>query len=167
MELLTGTAEIDDLDSFLAELDSVGEEFGCAVQAFDARYVAGPEHLERAVELANRATERGETIARDRSVEILLYAAGRRQINRALEIGVSKGKREVVIVVDGENGGDESGAIGTLSELVGPADWEPGDRADPEAIAEFHGITDAERSATDASVEELVCERVALLVVER
>ena len=80
MELLTGTAEIDDLDAFVAELDVVGDEHDCAVQAFDARYVAGPKQLERAVTLANRATERGETIARHRSVEILLYAAGRRQI---------------------------------------------------------------------------------------
>lgn len=164
MELLAGTTEIDDLDSFLGELDRIGQQFDCAVQAFDARYIAGPEHLERAVVLANRATERGETIARDRSVEILLYAAGRRQINRAFEIGVSEGEYEVVIVVDGE---DADGAIATLSNFVEPASWTPGDRADEERITEFYGITDAEREATDASLEALVCERVALLVVER
>lgn len=164
MELFTGTTEIDDLDSFLGELDRIGDEFDCAIQALDARYIAGPEQLERAVVLANRATERGETIARDRSVEILLYAAGRRQINRAFEIGVSEGEYEVVIVVDGE---DEDGAIATLSELVEPASWTSGDRADEERITEFYGITDAEREATDASLEALVCERVVLLVVER
>lgn len=164
MERLTGTAAIDDLDSFLEKLDRIGEEYACAVQAFDARYVASPDHLERAVTLANRATERGETIARERSVEVLLYAAGRRQINRAFEIGVTEGEQEVVIVVDGE---DESGAVEALSEHVEPADWEPGDQADEGRIVEFYGVTDAERAATDASLEELVCERVALLVVER
>lgn len=164
MRLLTGTAAIDDLDSFLGGLDRIGEEYACAVQAFDARYVAGPDHLERAVALANRAAEHGEAIARERSVEILLYAAGRRQINRAFEIGIGEGEREVVIVVDGE---DESGAVEALSEHVEPAGWEPGDRADEGRIAEFYAITDAERTATDASLEELVCERVALLVVER
>lgn len=164
MRVLTGTTEIDDLDAFVAELGSVGDEHGCAIQAFDARYVAGPEQLERAVALANRATERGEAIARSRSVEILLYAAGRRQINRAFEIGIEEGGQEIVIVVDGK---DESGAIGALSEHVESGDWEPGDRADEGLIAEFYGITEAERTATDASLEELVCERVALLVVER
>ncbi|ADJ13542.1 KEOPS complex subunit Cgi121 [Halalkalicoccus jeotgali] len=164
MELLTGTADIDDLDTFLGELEGVGEEFGCTVQAFDARYIAGPGQLDRAVDLANRASERGEAIARKRSVEVLLYAAGRRQINRAFEIGVSEGEREVVLVVDGE---DESEGVEALSKLVEPADWEPGERADEERIAEFYGITDAERAATDASLAELVCERVALLVVER
>lgn len=164
MELATGTAEISDLDGFVAELDGIGERCGCAVQAFDARYVAGPEHAERAVTLANRALERDANIARDRSVEILLYAAGRRQINRAFEIGVSEGEREVVVVVDGE---DESGAIDALSKVVSQATWKPGDRADPDRIATYYGITDAERAATDATLADLVCERVALLVVER
>ncbi len=163
MELLTGTVEIRYLDGFVAELDRIGERSGCAIQAFDARYIADPAHLERAVSLANRAVERDKTIARERSIEILLYAAGRRQIERALEIGVKEGECEVVIVVDGD---DEAGALAALSELVEPADWEPGDRADPERIVDFYGIIDAERAATDASLSELVCERVALLAVE-
>lgn len=164
MELLAGNADIDDLDAFLDSLARIGEESGCTVQAFDARYIAGPEQLERAVALADRAIGRGEAIARERSVELLLYAAGRRQINRAFEIGVGEGEQAVVVLVDG---GDEREAIEALSELVEPGDWEPGERADEGLITEFYGITDAERAATDASLEELVRERVALLVVER
>lgn len=167
MELLTATAGIDDLDSFLDELDRIGEEFDCVVQAFDARYVVDPAQLERAVALADRAIERDEAIARERSVEVLLYAAGRRQINRAFEIGVTEGEQSVVVLVDGGNEEDERGAIEALSEVVEPGDWEPGERADEGRIAEFYGITEAERAATDARLAELVCERVALLVVER
>ena len=164
MELVVGTARIDDLDGFVGELDRIGNAADCAVQAVDARYVAGPEQLERAVAFADRAFERGESIARDRSVEILLYAAGRRQINRALEIGVSTGETDVVIVVDGEN---EAEAVAALAKLLDPVDWTVGERADPAAIAAFYGITDAERAATDASLVDLVCERVALLEVEK
>lgn len=167
MELLAGSAAIDDLDAFLGELDRIGDEHDSTVQAFDARYIAGPAQLERAVALADRAIGRGEAIARDRGVEVLLYAAGRRQINRAFGIGVGEGKREVVVLVDGGNEGGERGAIDALSELVEPGEWEPGDRADEGLIAEFYEITEAERAATDASLQELVCERVALLVVER
>lgn len=167
MEFLTGCTEIEDLDPFVAELNRIGNKHDCAVQAFDARYVVGRQQLERAVALANRATERGERIARERSVEILLYAAGRRQINRAFEIGVSEGKCEVVIVVDGASKKDENRAIDALSEHVEPASWNLGDRTDPERIADFYEITDAEREATDATLEKLVCERVALLVVEQ
>jgi KEOPS complex subunit Cgi121 len=178
VELATGTARIADLDSFVEELDRIGEATGCAVQAFDARYVVGPEQLERAVALANRSFDRGENVARERSVEILLYAAGRRQINRALEIGVNEegdgvegtdGNGDgdpVVIVVDGD---DESAALDRLAdgELIDPDDWEAGERADPGLIREFYGITDAERAATDAALVDLVCERVALLEVEK
>lgn len=164
MKATTGTAEIADLDAFLDELNRVGEETGCAIQAFDARYVAGPEQLERATALANRSFERGENVARERGVEILLYAAGRRQINRAFEIGVSEGAGEIVLVADGE---DEGRAIGMLEALLDGGGWTPGERADPERIGEFYGIGDAERAATDASLVDLVCERVALLEVEK
>jgi len=91
MELLECRLAIDDLDSFVTEIGAIGDRHGVTIQAFDSRYIADRPHLERAVKLADRAIERGENVARDRAVEILLYAAGRRQIDRALEMGVSEG----------------------------------------------------------------------------
>ena len=164
MRLLAGRATIDDLDAFVERLADAGERHGATVQAFDARYVAGREHLERAVELADRAIERGENVADDRAIEILLYAAGRRQIDQALEIGVREGESRTVLVIDGE---DETGAIEALSGLVEPTDEPVAEDADPGLIASYFGITDAERGATDADLCDLVCERVALLDVEK
>lgn len=162
MRLVEGIARIDDLDSFLDRLASIGGDSGAAVQAFDARYVAGREHLCRAVEFANRAIERGENVARDRAVEILLYAAGRRQIDQALEMGVDEGEMAVVVAVDG---GDEAAAVDAVADLLesGPVL----DAADVGRIKEFFDISDAERGATEADLEALVCERVALLDVEK
>lgn len=172
MELVEGTTTVDDVDAFVEELAAIGADRGCAVQAFDARYVAGADHLRRAVALADRARERGEAIARDRAVEILLYAAGRRQIDRALEMGVGEGARPTVVLVDaGER--DEEGADrerAAAEAVRGLAAFEPGEAlsaSDPERLREFFGITDPERAATDATLEALVCERVALLTVER
>ena len=96
MELGEGVVEVGgdrfpDVEAFVERLEAVADEHGTTVQAFDARYVISQGHLERAVELADRERTRGEAIARDRGVEILLYAAGRRQINRALEMGVDAG----------------------------------------------------------------------------
>uniref|UniRef100_UPI00366B0BC5 KEOPS complex subunit Cgi121 n=1 Tax=Cryptosporangium minutisporangium TaxID=113569 RepID=UPI00366B0BC5 len=99
-------------------------------------------------------------------VEILLYAAGRRQIDRALEMGVSEGENPVVVVVDGE--GDETGALEALRELPAYVAEEPTLGVyDEETICSYFAITDAERGATDASLEDLVRERVALLEVEK
>lgn len=164
MRLVEGRVDIDDLDAFLDRLTAVGNEFDCAVQAFDARYVAGREHLRAAVKHADRSFERGENVARDPAVELLLYAAGRRQIDQALEMGVSSGSQDAVVVVHGE--GNEAGATAAVEELLDEGET-VGACADEDAIAEFFSITDAERAATDANLEELVCERVALLHVEK
>ena len=162
MELVEGIAEVEDVDAFVERLAAIEEEFGTTVQAFDARYVVGEEHLERAVELATRAFERDEAIARERSVEILLYAAGRRQINRALAMGVSEGESPVVAVVVG---GDEGAAADVLRTLLEPA--ETLGEYDPERVREFFDVTDRELAATDGDLSDLVCERVAMLVVDR
>ncbi|MFC6837075.1 KEOPS complex subunit Cgi121 [Halomarina ordinaria] len=163
MRLVEGTVTVEDVDAFVADLAAVGEAHGCAVQAFDARMVVGERHLRRAVELAARARERGEAIARDRAVEILLYAAGRRQIDQALALGVSEGEdRPVVVVVDGEGEADAAAAV---ADRLASASTLGG--YDEERVASYYGITAAEREATDADLEALVCERVALLAVEK
>jgi len=162
MRVVEGTAEIEDVEAFVARLDDVGTEYGATVQAFDARYVVDREHLERALTLAGRAIDRGEAIARDRGVEILLYAAGRRQINRALAMGVSAGECPLVVLVDG---GDEAGAAGAVGDLLDPA--ETLGHYDRERAMDFFGVTPAELDATSGTLADLVRERVALLTVDR
>jgi len=165
MRLVRGRAA-GDSDALLDALRSVGEAHGVTVQAFDARYVADREQLALAVELADRARERGEAIARDRAVEILLYAAGRRQIQRALEMGVADGGPAVVLVDNPDGDADrEAAAVAAVRDCpelvledVGPEEA---------ALCAFFGVSDRERAATGASLAELVRERVALLVVER
>lgn len=177
MNVRTADLEIEDLDSFLETVDSVATAHDVTIQAFDARYVAGRRHLERAVELADRALARGENVARERSVEILLYAAGRRQIDQALEMGVSPGERRTVFVIDGA--GDEAAAATALRERLDGGGWKSleADKLsqsddsfewrDTATIESFFDITEREQAATDADLETLVCERVALLEVEK
>ncbi|MDZ7746437.1 MAG: KEOPS complex subunit Cgi121 [Halobacteriales archaeon] len=171
MELIEGIVTIGgdrfpDTDAFVTRLSEIGVEYDVTVQAFDARFVVGERHLTRAVTIADRERERGNAIARDRAVEILLYAAGRRQIRRALELGVSEGETPAVILVttDGPTG-DEAGAREMIADLL---EQRPtlGDY-DPERVRSFFDIGDKELAATDATLADLVLERVALLVVER
>lgn len=189
MKLLECQLAIDDLDSFVSDLNAIGQRHGATVQAFDARYVADRRHIERAVELADRAIERGENVARNRAVEILLYAAGRRQIDRALAMGVDEGEQRAVVLVDGvtdarddatDSDGDaaDGGAAGSneiaaaeavteLEAFLERADAIGPDRQDAQTLCSFFEITDAERAATDAPLAALVRERVALLEVEK
>ncbi|QZP36451.1 KEOPS complex subunit Cgi121 [Halobaculum magnesiiphilum] len=175
MKLVDGVTAIDDLDAFLGELTRIGEETGCTVQAFDARYVVDRAHLERALELADRAIERGENVARDRGVEVMLYAAGRRQIDRALTLGVSEGEGPVVVLVaaegeDGDDGadearGNEAAAAAAVGDFLAPAD-SLGDY-DEDLVREYFGIDETELGATAGSLADVVHERVALLDVRK
>lgn len=162
MELVEGVATVEAVDPFLERRAAVGEATGATVQLFDARYVVDRGHIERAVTLAGRERERGDGIARDPAVEILLYAAGRRQIDRALEMGVSAGTHPVVAVAVG---GDEPAAARQLRDLLDPA--ETLGAYDEDRVRAFFDVTDREVRATTGTLEDIVRERVALLVVER
>ncbi|QZY00849.1 KEOPS complex subunit Cgi121 [Halobaculum rubrum] len=169
MRLVEGEAGIDDLDAFLDELTAIGEETGCTVQAFDARYVVDRTQLERALELADRAFDRGENVARDRGVEVMLYAAGRRQIDRALTLGVAEGECAVVVLVAAEEGadrpGDEAAAASAVRDLLEPAET-LGDY-DETLVRAYFDISDTELAATTGSLADVIHERVALLDVRK
>ena len=166
MRTVTARTSIDDLDGFLADIEAISEATGATVQCFDTDYVAGDRHLRRAVELAGRAREQGTAVADDPAVEILLYAAGRRQINQALEMGVSEGEAAVVSVV---TGGDETAAEQQMRELLGAADASNDSVAfgDEETIKSFFDIADREVAVVDGDLEDIVLERGALLDVEK
>jgi KEOPS complex subunit Cgi121 len=181
MQLVTGRTDIDDVDAFVKQISAIGAEYGLTVQTFDARYVADAAHLRRAVDHAVRALDRGETIADDPGVEMLLYAAGRRQINRALEMGLSTGECPLVAVVvdtaahdwrgdptgtaDRPSTDAEAAAADALAAEIIPAPTL--DTPDRDQLRSYFDITDRELAATDGTISDLVRERIALLVVER
>ena len=74
-----------------------------------------------------------------------------------------EGEVAVVAIVDG---GDEAAAAAAVRDLLDPAPVLES-ASDPDLIQEFFGITDAELAATDATLEDLVIDRVSLLVVEK
>ena len=160
MELVTGTPA--DVEALLAALDGVGADHGVVAQAFDARYVAGRDHLRRAVELAERERARGAAIADDAAMEVLLYAAGRRQIDRALAMGAQSGEPTVVLVA----GDDEAAAADAVRALDG-FDAGAVELGDDATLRDFFEVSDAELAAADGDLAGVVRERVALLVVER
>ena len=168
MQVLEGRLDVTDVDAFVERLDEIASAHDVTIQAFDGRYVAGWTHLERAVALADRAIARGENVARDRGVEILLYAAGRRQIDRALELGVNEGETDAVVIVDGSDEEAERKARERLESELAFVDRRPTlEDLDEGTLCAFFDITESEREATDATLEDLVCERVALLAVEK
>ena len=177
--LTAGTAAIDDLDAFLSALDEIAAETGAVVQAFDADLIVSAAHLREATRLAGRAIAREDAVARDPGVEVMLYAAGSRQIDRAFALGVEEGEHGVVVLVadfGGVSGADRpaadlDAAAASVEELlaspteVAADGFEPS--FDPERVREFYGVGDREIAATAGSLADIVRERVALLDVKK
>ncbi|KYK34824.1 MAG: hypothetical protein HXS48_28205 [Theionarchaea archaeon] len=67
------------------------ECYGKRAALFNPELVAGYPHLEFAKVCTDTAFERGENIARDYNIEFLVRLSGRKQIEKALDIGIGKG----------------------------------------------------------------------------
>ena len=171
--LVGGRVSIEDLDAFLAELEAIAAETGAVVQAVDADRVVDGDHPRLATRLAARAVARGQAVARDPAVEVLLYAAGRRQIDQALTPGVETGEQRVGFVV--ADFGDVPGAarseasleaaVGAVERLCEPAPVLGS--FDAAAGRSYYEVTDRELEAVAGDLSSLVRERVALLDVEK
>jgi KEOPS complex subunit Cgi121 len=163
MRILERTAVVEDTDDFLAELAEVRDRHGVVAQAFDARYVVSRLHIEEAVKKARRSFDRDENVADTLSMEVLLYAAGTRQIDVATRMGLRRGEQDAVFVVDGDS---ESEAVEEVRDLT--YDTEGFVYGDEERLLDFFGLTDEEVDAVgEERLESLVLERVALLDVNK
>ena len=66
----------------------------------DARSIAGRKHLEHGVVHAMRAFERGENLAKDLGIEVLLRTSAQRQISKAFDIlGLKEGDMDIAVVM--------------------------------------------------------------------
>jgi len=180
-KIIAGKVRVSNVDDFLAVLKTIAHEYDVTIQAMDAELIAGEEHILSAVKKAIRATERKRSIASDLGLEILLYAAGKRQIERALAMGVSVSegeneKRVAIVIVDASASGEKDldgvaeevkRKIGLQEEPISELELELEYKGDKkEGIKKFFDITEAELKAVgEPKLKMLVLERVAMLDV--
>jgi len=173
MRLVEGRLVVDDLEACLAAIDAIEAETGAVIQAFDATRVVDGHQLRRATALAARALARGEAVATDPAVEVLVYAAGRRQIDQALDLGIKPGAQPAVFVV--ADGGGMPGVDRPTADLDAAVEAVEAlltvkptlAQTDEPAIKTYYEITDRELNATTGDLAAVVHERVALLDVEK
>ncbi|MBE0521925.1 MAG: hypothetical protein IBX39_06630 [Candidatus Methanoperedenaceae archaeon] len=160
IRILEGSVTIDNVDEFLRRLKEKGSKSNSVIQVLNADKLAGEEHLVFAVEKANESFVKGRNIANDLAKEIMLYAAGTRQINRAVKLGIQEGRNNIVLV-----------AVGDEPDLSGFDDVEPSPvikytESRKKELMDIFNITDEEVGVVGADrIPELVRERVALVDV--
>ena len=173
--IVVGTVTITSVSEFLAVLKAIAEQYAVTIQALDTDLVVSEAHLHTAVEKALRAVKKGTNITSELGMEILVYAAGKRQIGRALAMGVTEGEKRVAcVIVAPAPETDLNAVVAALKVSTGlseepcalqPSEFEH-DVSKRARLKRFFGITDSELRAVGAEkLEQLVLERVALLDV--
>jgi KEOPS complex subunit Cgi121 len=132
----------------------------------DADKVVSEKHIAFAAEKALAAFDLGRNIAKDPGVEILRYAAGERQIERAMLMGISDATERVALVLVRSK---SDGRWPDKEELSGIIEQdEQGCSFQIKAVKETFNISEEEIEAVGIDrVEELVIERVALVETYR
>ena len=164
--IVSGLVKITENNIFIKQLSDIARCYNITVQALNADLLSGVRHIQFAVEKAIRSFGSGKNTANNLGMEIMLYASGSRQIEKALELGVKNGENRVAIVLVGENVTDE--ALFDVRTLLNSEDASIVDYSDSkkEDLLKIFNITAAELEAVgEDKIPELVLERVALVDV--
>jgi KEOPS complex subunit Cgi121 len=167
IRLLFGKPVIRDRNRFLSTLRELQARSGCILQALDADRVVSEEHLRFATKKALLAFSEGRNVAKDPGLEILRYASGERQIERALSIGISGDTKRIALVITNQPKYEcrwpENSELAALIDVDGF-----GCSFELDAVKKAFCISDEELKIVDETrLSELVLERVALVETYR
>lgn len=128
------------------------------VQLLRADRVFGREHVEHAAKLAERAVGEGRARAADVQTELVLYAAGLRQVGKALSfLGLEPGVSSVVVVSWGPHWSPPSAWVRDDAVIEGDV-----------GVLDAFGVSAVERAMLPPERwGDFILERVALLDVAK
>lgn len=157
LKILGFRANIDSVSETLDLIDSIKGD-GEIIQLLNADSIAGINHVTHGVNQAFLAFERGENLAKDISVEIVLRCSAQRQISKAFKIlGLKEGEMNLcAILVNCDDYSDELSSIFTMDNDVLIADRDN--------LMKIYGIGDDE--IKNISVEDLIIDRITKLTVD-
>ena len=162
IRLLFGKPVIRERADLISALKDLQSRYGCVVQALDADKVVSERHISFATEKALTAIREKRNIARDAGMEIMRYASGERQIERALAMGVSCFTERIALILatyDRECCWPDVSELSQIVELDGR-----GCSFKSEAVKETFNISPEEIDVVgEDRIDELVIERVALV----
>ena len=102
VEILGFTGEIESIPKTLEQVENIRNS--CCdvgiIQLMNADAIAGKEHLQQGVIHAINAFKRGENLAKDLGIEILIRTSAQRQISKAFDIlGLEEGHMNIAVVL--------------------------------------------------------------------
>ena len=102
VEILGFTGKIESIPKTLEQVETIRNS--CCdvgiIQLMNADAIAGKEHLQQGVIHAINAFKRGENLAKDLGIEILIRTSAQRQISKAFDIlGLKEGEMNIAVVL--------------------------------------------------------------------
>ena len=168
--------EIDGTEAFLKMINR-GKPVGVDVQFFDADIVATWQHLYFAMLNALTAFKNGQNLSKSVAMETMLYASGRRQIQKATQLlGIKPTSHNIAVLAIGGKTEAIQEALAKIALRLG------GQRDDSvlelsgkkmERVRRVFDISDVElgtvmdEDGMEKALVDLVIERVALLATAR
>lgn len=157
IQILGFRANIDSVGEVLDEINSIRDD-GEIIQLLNADSVVSKNHIIHGVNQAFLAFERGENLANDLSVEIVLRCSAQRQISKAFKIlGLKEGNIGLcAILINSKDHAHELSSIFTRDDDV----LIPNE----EKLVEIYKISDDELQ--NMSIEEIIIDRITKLTVD-
>ncbi len=137
------------------------KDFCSPCQIFDASVICGKEHILAACHHAEKAFKYKKNVAKSLDMEILLYVAGKRQINEAIKFAGAKNNGKYAFLFYGKSEEEAKKFIESLGLKIDDSLLEPSIKK----IKKF-GITEKElKTVSKSKYADLVLERMAMLNV--
>ncbi len=169
IEVIGAKGRIQDMDLFFKQILSLSKKYKIVIQVIDADIVYGKNHLISASQHAVRAFGQKKNSTNSLAMEILLYASGERQIQRAIQkVGIKKGNVNIALVfVDEvqENGKVSDTIVGKILEVLNLTRDDKVLEGDIDTLRKF-GITQQELMTVPKNKHRnLILEKVAMVDV--
>ncbi len=149
---------INSVDILLSEISKFNSKYS-VVQLLNADCICGKNHIYHAINQALLSFKRGENLANDLNVEIILRCSAQRQISKAFEfLGLKEGKMNLCgIFIDCPNEFiDDLSSIFEIDSSVF--------MADNLRLKEVYGISD--RMVDSISIDKLILDKITKLSVD-
>lgn len=157
IQILGFRANIDSVGDVLGKINSIKDD-GEIIQLLNADSVVSKNHIIHGVNQAFLAFERGENLANDLSVEIVLRCSAQRQISKAFKIlGLREGDMNLcAVLIDSKDYTKDLSLLFTRDDDV----LIPNE----DKLIETYKISDEELQ--NMSVEEIIVDRITKLTVD-
>ena len=157
IQILGFKGAIDSVNDTLDKINSIKKD-GEIIQLLNADAVVSKNHIIHGVNQAFLAFDRGENLAKDISVEIVLRCSAQRQISKAFNmLGLKEGNMNLcAVLINSNDYTKELSSLFTLDESVLSADVNK--------LMKIYKISSKELESM--SVEDIVIDRITKLTVD-